>query len=99
MQDYVTVSPATISLTMSIDHRQEEQDLQETMVTLRGKSNLRREANSSSQAVVCTVAPAHGGRDRRIERVRVADLTDCLGDGINIRSELSPSACPSPLRS
>ena len=88
MQDYVTITPATISLTLSVENGGEERLLQDTMCILSGTSNLRREANSSSGAVVCTVAPGrHGGPDRRVERVRVADITDCLGDGINQKSE------------
>ena len=86
--DYVSISPVKMSLTLTVDHQQEERMLEEQMVTLSGASNLRREANTSSEAAVFTVTPArHGGRDRRIERVRVAHISNCLGDAINVRSE------------
>ena len=86
MQDYLTVCPATISLSVAAENGEQRKMLQETMVTLCGSSNLRREANASSGAVVQTVTPGRHGPDRRVERVRVADISDCLGDGINIRS-------------
>ena len=67
MQDYVTVSAATVSLTtMSIDHRKEKQELQETMVTLSGKSSSRRNYIGGKQRVLggprhATLAPFRRG--------------------------------------
>ena len=73
MQDYVTITPATISLTLSVQNGGEERLLQDTMCILSGTSNLRCEANSSSRAVVCTVAPGrHGGSLRGLLVIIIA---------------------------
>ena len=87
MRDFVTVSPASISLTRSFDNREELEMLSDTAMVLCGKPNHRGEANPSSEAVVCTALSGRSGHvsvQAREQLVRVTDILNC--DAINPRS-------------
>ena len=86
MQDFVTVSPASISLTRSFDNREELEMLSDTAMVLCGKPNHRGEANPSSEAVLCTGQGAitYGRVQAREQCVRVTDILNV--DAINARS-------------